>query len=223
MPPLLLSTVFSITVGKVIDTHLKDIPYIIFAFSGLIFWNLFSSVVSRSSNILIHNSQLISKLYFPRVLLPLSSSGVGTADFTCSLVVLLGLLIFFNISIGFSQFLIIFPAVIITLLFGSGIGMLFSGIYIQYKDVRELLPLITSVLFFLTPVIYPVKLVSHYYYPLLYINPMMGVIDTVRLTLFGPDFINWNGLLVSSISAVIFFCIGLFYFRQIEKELADII
>ena len=221
-PPLVMSGVFNFTLGKVIKTP-AHIPYIFFAFLGLIFWNYFSSVVFRSNGSLLSNQASITKIYFPRIILPLSSSAVSLVDFFISLLFFLLLALFFKIPINLFQLVVFIPSIVVTFLFASGLGMGFSALNIKYKDVRELLPLLTSLLFFLTPVIYPVKLVSDFYYPLLYLNPLMGVIDTIRNALFESANLNWGGFFVSFLSSTIIFCLGALYFKKIESEIADII
>lgn len=222
-PPLLMSSVFNFTLGRVIKTSPPHIPYILFAFLGLIFWNYFSSIVFRSNNSLLNNQSLITKIYFPRIILPLSSSAVSLADFFFSFLFFLLLALVFNIPINLFQLIVFIPCILVTFLFASGLGIGFSALNIKYKDAREILPLLTSLLFFLTPVIYPVKLVSDFYYPLLYLNPLMGVIDTVRDTLFGPGNLNWRGFSVSFLSSATIFCLGVLYFKKVESEIADLI
>lgn len=223
IPPLVMSSVFNLSFGKVIQITPANIPYVLFAYLGLVFWNYFSSVVYRSSSSLLTNQALITKTYFPRIILPLSSATVGLVDFCFVFIVFLGLTHIYNIDLHLLRLLFLIPCLVITLLFSMALGMLFSALNIIYKDTRELLPLLTSLLFFLTPVIYPVKLVSGYYYPLLYLNPMMGVIDTARTSMFESSSINVQGMLISFTSAFIFFLIALIYFKKVESELVDII
>lgn len=223
MPPLLMSNVFNLSLGKVIQTSLPHIPYLLFVFLGLIFWNLYSSIVFRASGSLLNNQILVTKTYFPRILLPLSSTIVCLVDFLLVFGIFGILSYIYKIQLTVINLIYFIPAILITFLFGTGLGIFFSALNIKYKDIRELLPLITSLLFFLTPVIYPVKLVSNFYYPLLYLNPMMGVIDTIRTALFESVQVNFFGLLVSTISALIFFFLGIVYFKLVENELTDII
>lgn len=221
IPPLTMSLVFNFTLGKVIQTSPPHVPYILFAYLGLIFWNYFSSIIYRSSNSLISNQALITKIYFPRIILPISSSTVSLVDFFFSLVLFCIILLYYQLPLNLTYLAIVIPNLVITFLFASGLGVGFAALNVKYKDIRDLLPLLTSLLFFLTPVIYPVKLVSDFYYPLLYFNPMMGVIDTSRTSLFEPSYINWHGLSVSFISALIIFCSGALYFKKTESEIID--
>lgn len=222
-PALLMSSVFNLSLGKVIDVNPPHLPYLLFAYLGLIFWNLYSSIVFRSSGSLLNNQLLITKTYFPRIILPLSASVVCLVDFFLVFMIFIMISGLYHVSPSLISYLYLFPVVLITFIFGSGLGLFFSALNIKYKDIRELLPLLTSLLFFLTPVIYPVKLVAHFYYPLLYLNPMMGVIDTARSVFFESEQINFLGLFISSASAIVFFITGVIYFKLIEKELADII
>lgn len=222
-PPLLMSIVFNFTLGKVIQTYPPHIPYLLFAFLGLIFWNYFSSIVYRSSSSLMNNQNLITKIYFPRIILPLSASSVSLVDFFFSSMLFVGLLFFYKLPVNPLQLIGFLPCLAATFFFASGLGLAFTALNIKYKDIRELLPLLTSLLFFLTPVIYPVRLVSNFYYPLLYLNPMMGVIDTARSILLEPSQINWHGFSISFLSSLVIFTIGAFYFRSVESEIADIL
>jgi lipopolysaccharide transport system permease protein len=223
VPPLLMSSVFELSLGKVMPISPAHLPYLLFAYLGLIFWNFFSGILFRSSSSLLNNQSLITKTFFPRILLPLSAASIVFVDFVFAFLLFTCLMYFYRIDINFLYLLIFIPALVISFLFASGIGIAFSALNIKYKDIRDLLPMLTSLLFFLTPVIYPVKLVSHYYYPLLYLNPLMGVIDTVRTTIFGQSTISWFGLGVSTISSLIIFVIGISYFQKVESELVDII
>lgn len=223
VPPFLMSSIFNLSFGKVITISPSGLPYLLFAYLGLIFWNFFSAILTRSSSSLISNQSLITKTYFPRILLPLSASSIALVDFGFVFLFFTGLMFFYHIDVNFQQLIIFIPALLTTFLFASGIGIAFSALNIKYKDIRELLPMLTSLLFFLTPVIYPVKLISHYYYPLLYLNPLMGVIDTVRSSLFNQSTINWFGIGVSVFSSLLIFITGISYFHKVENELVDMI
>ena len=199
------------------------VPYAIFSFTGLLFWNFFSQSLTRASNSLVDNQSVVTKVYFPRILLPLTSTLVGLIDFAFAFIVFIGLMVFFKISPTLSAAFLLLPALLITFIAASGIGMFLAAINVKYRDVKQAVPFLIQVGLFITPVIYPVSAIPERYQWLLYLNPMTGVINMMRSSFLGTAPINWPLTWLSIGVAILSFVLGVIYFKSKEREFADII
>ncbi|NHC12721.1 ABC transporter permease [Motilibacter deserti] len=202
----------------------NDVPYAVFSFTGLLFWQLFSGALSRSSNSLTDNQGVITKIYFPRIIPTVSATIVSLVDFLIAFGFLVVLLAWYGIMPGLGGILFFIPAVLITVVSATGIGLLFATLNVKYRDVRQALPFFVQIGLFLTPVIYPITAVPDRYQWLLYLNPLAGVISALRAWSFedSGDVDAWMiglGLLTTLVLTVI----GLFYFKAKEREFADYI
>lgn len=223
LQPFLLMVVFSVFFGKIAGiTSGTDLPYPIFVYTGLLFWNFFSNSLVSASNSMVSNQSIIQKVYFPRLIVPLSSSIVFFIDFMLSAAIFIGLLIFYQVSPGLIGVILVIPSLIITVLSFSGLGLIFAAVNVTYRDVRYALPFFIQLLLFVTPVIYPTSVLGKYQW-LWYLNPMSGVIDTMRAGLFGTGNVNWLLFGAAALMSVILFAIGFFYFKKTEAKFADII
>lgn len=225
LQPFIQMVVFTLFFNKVagIQTGNDTVPYAIFSFTGLLFWNFFSQALTRASNSLVDNQSVVTKVYFPRLLLPLSSTLVGLIDFGFAFLVFIGLLIYFQFPPTIEGVLILIPALLVTFIAASGLGMFLAAVNVKYRDVKQAVPFFIQIGLFLTPVIYPVTAVPQQYQWLLYLNPMTGVINAVRSAFLHTGPINWPLTMLSVAMAVVFFVFGLYYFKGREKEFADII
>lgn len=223
LQPVMFALVLTLVLGNL--NLSTSIPYPIFILSGLIYWNYFLSSYNRVSASLALNQTLITRIYFPRLIIPLSAMVVGLLDFLFALVVFIVFLIYLKIPLSIFSLIMLIVALVLTFLTSLGIGLISASFLVKYKDIRELIPYFTYLLFFLTPVIYPRTILPTNYHPFLYLNPLTGVIETVRASLFNPGFQppNLVGLTISVVSSLVILIVGLFYFNKIEKELADII
>ena len=222
LQPFMLMVVFSVFFGSFAKIPSDNIPYPIFVFSGLIFWNYFSTALSGASNSLIENENIIKKIYFPRLILPLSTTITPIVDFIIAFVILSLMLIYYHLSIHPYIILLLPLLLLITLLTASGIGTFLSAINIKYRDIRYALPFFIQILLFVTPVIYPVSMVSSKYHWLLLLNPMTGIIETARASMLGTKPIDPPLLLISMAFAGLFFLFGIYYFRKTERVFADV-
>jgi lipopolysaccharide transport system permease protein len=222
LQPLLTMVVFSVIFGRIAGISSGKIPYPLFVYSGLIFWNYFSSSLGAASDSLVVNQMIIQKVYFPRIIIPLSSTLVFLLDFFFAFVIFTGLMFYYHFFPTLIGVLLIIPSIIITFLIFSGLGLIFSSINVKYRDVRYALPFFVQLLIFLTPVIYPISILGRHKW-LLYLNPMSGVIETMRAGLLGVGVINWPVYGFSALLAVILFIFGLLYFKKSESFFADII
>lgn len=222
LQPLILMIVFSVFFGKIAGIKTDGIPYPIFVYSGLLFWDFFSNSLSSASNSLVANQAIIQKIYFPRIIIPVSSTLVFLLDFVFSSVIFTGLMFYYQTAPSLLGLALIIPALIISFLTAMGIGLFFSAINVKYRDVRYVLPFFIQLLLFVTPVIYPPSVLGKFQW-LWYLNPMSGVIDTMRNGLLNVGPINWQLLGASALVSIVLFCIGLLYFSKTEKYFADIV
>ncbi len=220
--PFITMVVFSVFFGGLAKMPSDGIPYPIFVFVGLIMWQFFSTSLSDASNSLINNQQIITKVYFPRIILPASTILVKFVDFFIASIILIGLMIYYHYTPNLAGLLIIPLLLFISFLAALGGGLLLAAINVKYRDVRYALPFFIQILLFLTPVIYPPSIAGKYSW-ILAINPMTGVIKAARSALLGGAPINWTLLGISSVACLLLLIIGFVYFKKTEKYFADII
>lgn len=221
--PFLMMVIFSVIFGKLAKIPSNDIPYPIFVFAGLLFWNYFSTAITSASNVLVEQENMIKKIYFPRLILPVSSSLTPLIDFCIAFIVLIGLMAYYHYIPNIVGILVIPLLLVFTFISASGIGFFLSAINVKYRDIRYALPFFIQILLFVTPVIYPVTIIDAKYQWLLALNPMTGIIEAVRSLLFQSAPINFSLFITSLISGVILFIFGIFYFRKTERFFADIV
>lgn len=221
--PLVSTFIFTIFFGRLAKIPSGVLPYSLFVLCGLVFWNFFSGALTHASSSLIENENIVKKVYFPRLILPLSSIITSFIDFMISLVMML----IFSFVLGFFPSLMFVPILLLGVLIASigagGLGLFLSAFNVKYRDVRYILPFFIQTMLFLTPVIYPTAIVSNTNKYIMALNPMTGVIEAIRVTVAGVGNIDWLLLGLSAASAVVFFIIGLIYFRQTEAFFADIV
>ena len=219
--PLFTMLIFTLFFGKLAGMPSDGIPYPIFAYAGLLPWTFFSNAVTNSGNSLVGNSNLITKVYFPRMIIPMASVGSGLLDFVIAFGLLVVLMFYYGV--GLSINILMLPVlVILTSLLAIGVGMWMSALNVKFRDIRYALPFLIQLGMFATPIIYPSSLVPEKWRWLLFINPLAGQIEAYRAAFFGTEF-NWLAL---GISAVITFAILIYAaitFKRMEKSFADII
>jgi len=225
LQPFIQMVVFTLFFNKAagVGTGNDAVPYAIFSFTGLLFWNFFAQALTRASNSLVDNQSVVTKVYFPRLLLPLSSTLVGLIDFAFAFIVFIGLMVYFKFPPNIEGVIILLPALLVTFISASGLGMFLAAVNVKYRDVKQAVPFFIQIGLFLTPVIYPVTAVPQQFQWLLYLNPMTGVINVVRSAFLNTGPIDWQLTMLSVASALIMFAGGLYYFKGREKEFADII
>ncbi|QOV90642.1 ABC transporter permease [Humisphaera borealis] len=227
LQPLCTMVVFTIFFGRLAKMPSDGIPYPIFALVGLLPWQLFAYALQQSSNSLVNEQRLISKVYFPRLVIPLSSVLAGAADFAIAFG-LVGLMMVGYAAAGFPPRITVAVAMLpvftlLALAAALGVGLWLAALNVQYRDVRYVVPFLTQLWLFLTPIAYPSSLVPQGWRILYGINPMTGVVDGFRWALVGgpaPD----PGLMAASVAVVVALLIGgLFYFRRVEAQFADVV
>lgn len=220
--PLISMVIFTIFFGNLVKIPSGSLPYPLFVLIGLIFWTFFSGALTHSSNSLIESENLIKKIYFPRLILPISAIITSLIDFVITLVLLFGAMIFFHTSFSIELIFILLTGIIITFSAALGLGLLFSSINVKYRDIRYVLPFLIQILMFLSPVIYPVSTIKSALKYVLALNPMTGVIESVRAVI-SQTAVSYDLLALSGLSAICLLVLGLFYFQLTERFFADII
>jgi len=221
LQPVMTMVVFTLLFGRWAKMPSDGMPYSLFAFAALIPWTFFANALGASSSSLVGNTHLISKVYFPRLLISLSSLGTGLLDLVVSLGVMLVMMAAYGA--GFTWHLLALPPMILlTLLVAFGVGSGLSSLNVMYRDIRYVVPFLTQLWLFASPVIYPVTLVPPRWRWLFYLNPMVGAVDGFRSALLGTPF-NMPALGVSAVVTLLMVWGGLSYFRRIESRVADLV
>ncbi len=220
--PFLTMVVFSVFFGGLLKVPSDGVPYPIFVYTGLLFWQFFSTALADTSNVLITNQPIITKVYFPRLLLPLSSVATKFVDFFIAAIILVGMMLYYNYTPHLWGLLILPLLLLITFMASVGLGLTLAAINVKYRDVRYVLPFFIQILLFVTPVIYPAGIAGKYSY-LLALNPMMGVIQSARAALLGTTVLNWTLIGISFAATFALLVIGVYIFKKTERYFADII
>src|SRR5215471_10660442 len=218
--PLFAMLIFTLFFGRLAGVPSDGIPYQLFAFAGLLPWMFFSNAVTTSGNSLVGSSHLITKVYFPRIIIPAAAVMAGLVDFAIAFVILAGLMAYYRVPLVWSMSLL--PVLVsLTVLIALGVGMWTSALNVKYRDVRHALPFVIQIWMFITPIIYPASIVPQRWQWLLSLNPLTGMIEGYRTALFGRSF-NWTGLGISSGVALSLLVFSAYTFRRMEKTFADI-
>ncbi|MBI4407066.1 MAG: ABC transporter permease [Candidatus Kerfeldbacteria bacterium] len=221
--PIITMIIFTIFFGNFAQISSDGIPYPIFVYVGLLFWNFFSQSVNNASASLVGNEGIIKKIYFPKLLLPASSIFVCLVDFLVAALVFVGLMVYYRFVPSWETWLVIPLLVALTYLVSLGLGLLLAAVNVKFRDVRFIAPLFIQLLFFVTPVIFPASIVSPEHQWILNLNPMSGIISAARSVMFGQTAIDWSALGIAAAVTVASVVIGLVYFRKTERYFADII
>jgi lipopolysaccharide transport system permease protein len=220
--PVFTMIVFTIFFGKLAKVPSDGVPYPIFVYAGLLPWTYFSNVLTISGNSLVVSAKLITKVYFPRLIVPAVGPIAGIIDFSIAMTVLICLMIYYQFTPSVT--ILLFPMLLfLTFLCALGTGLWLSALNVKYRDIRFTIPFLIQLWLFVTPVIYPVSMANEKYHWLFAINPMGGVIKTFRSSLLGHMPIDWNSLGISSAIIVILLVSGLYYFRRVEKHFSDVV
>jgi lipopolysaccharide transport system permease protein len=222
LQPVAMAVIFSIVVGRWLAGPSADLPYFVFALSGLVAWQLFTHGVSGASASMVTNERLVTRVYIPRLALPLAAVLSGVADFVASLLVLLGVMAWTGHFPGIRTVLV--PLVVCwTLLASAGAGILLAALNVRYRDVRHAVPFLSQIWLFATPVLYSFDAVAPAVRPWLALNPMVGVVEAFRWALLGAAAPEPATVIVSLLATAALFIGGVGYFRWAEREFADVI
>lgn len=221
LQPLLMMLVFTLALGSRLNDPSQKLAYPVFVFSGLIIWTAYSSGLTNASTSMINNAAIIKKLYFPRLIIPVSAILGALFDFLMAFVVFIGLLFFYNQAVEWTAIVLWPLAIMLTAMATLGLGCLLSALNVKYRDFRYVIPFLIQFMFFLTPVIYPISILDK---PVLkyviVLSPMYAPVELFRAPLTGsmPD---PNYMAISFASTVILLLAGLMYFKRTEEFFAD--
>jgi lipopolysaccharide transport system permease protein len=223
LQPLIMALLFSFFLGKAISnyTHL-DLPYDVFALSGLVIWGVFSSGLNNAGNSMVSNANIIKKIYFPRLIIPISSVLVGLFDFLMAFVVFMGYCFYKEIYFSVQAFIYFPLALILTCIATFGAGSLLAALNVKYRDFRYIIPFLIQFLLFLTPVIYPTTITDNVFMKwVVALNPMTAPLDIFRASFVGGH-INYAADISSVAMSLLLLLVGLVYFRKTEAYFADL-
>lgn len=222
LQPLITMIIFTLIFGKMAKIPSDGIPYPLFAFVALLPWSYFSQALTRSSNSVVGSSNLVTKIYFPRLLIPLSASVAPIVDLFFSFLVLLGLMAWYKISPtwGLLALPIFMGLAIMTAL---AVGLWSSALNVRYRDVGHIIPFLSQVWMYASPVAYPISMVPERWRLLYSLNPMAGVIEGFRWALLGKERPDFMAMVVSSAVVLVLLVGGIVYFKRMERTFADII
>lgn len=220
--PVITMVIFTYIFSRYANIPSDGVPYPIFVYIGLIFWQFFSGALTDVSNCLILHQPMVTKVYFPRLVLPISSVIVKFVDFMVASLILIGMLFYYGYHPHIWGLIMILVVILMCLILTTGLGLICSALNVKYRDIRYILPFFIQTFIFVTPVIYPLSIVGKHYW-LLALNPMAGVIQTARATILGVNPIDWTLVISSLVISLAILVMGILYFKKTERYLADII
>lgn len=223
LQPLVNMIIFTIFFGNFAGIPSDGLPYPVFVLLGLTFWGFFSNSLSKAGNSFIENEQLVKKVYFPREILTFSAVVTSFMDFLISLLILVVVMIYYQLPISLLFIGVMLLGIFITAISSAGFGLFLASVNIKYRDVRYIIPYFLQLLIFISPIIYPLTLVRSSFQYLLALNPMTGVIDSLRSVLVSGAIAHPDILVISLLASLLSFILGLVYFRKTERYFADII
>lgn len=222
LQPFMTMVVFSIFFGSLAKVPSDGVPYPIFSYTALIPWTLFSKALQDASRSLVNNSHMITKVYFPRMILPLASILAGVVDFLIAFVVLLGMMIYYHV-VPTANIWTIPLFLLLALVTAVGVSLWLSALNVLYRDINYVLPFLTQFWMYITPIAYSSSLVPEEWQLIYALNPMTGVVEGFRWALLGTGQAPGMLTLISSVVALVLFVTGLFYFKRMERLFADMV
>ena len=221
--PFFTMIVFSLFFGRLAEIPSDGIPYPIFSYAALLPWTFFANGITQSANSLIGNSKLISKVYFPRLIVPFSSVLGGLPDFAIAFVVLIGMMIYYGLYPSLASLFWLPIFLLLALVTATGMGLWLSALNVEFRDIRYVVPFLIQFWLFATPVAYPASLLDEPWRTIYGLNPMVGVVEGFRWALLQSGNPPGPMIVLSSLAAVALLVSGLFYFRRMEQTFADIV
>ncbi len=224
LQPLFMTLVFTVFVGdSIVSKTNLVIPYPVFALSGMLLWGIFSGGMSNAANSMVSNSNIIKKIYFPRLIIPISAILVALIDFFIATIIFIFLLFFYKVDINYSAVFFLPLSLFITCMSAMGVGTFLAALNIKYRDVRYIIPFLVQALLFLTPVLYPVNISNNIFAQfILKLNPISGALELMRGLFVGYS-VNYETVWISLGVSILFFITGVLYFRKTEIYFADLV
>jgi lipopolysaccharide transport system permease protein len=220
--PLLTMVVFTIVFGNLVNIPSDDTPYPIFSLCGLVAWNYFATSFSGASGSLVVNKNLISKVYFPRLVVPFAPVIAGLVDLAIAFVILLGMMAVYGMVPAAASLLVLPLLIAVMVMTATGIGCWLTALNIQYRDVQHLTPFTLQVWMYASPIVYPMSEVPDAYRSLYILNPMAGVVEGLRAVMLNTIAIPWDAMGTALVVGAVLFGSGVMYFRRTERIFADV-
>ncbi len=223
LQPLLMMIIFTFFFGRMLGIASEGMPYPVFAFSGLLLWNFFSSAITNAGNSMVQNSAIIKKIYFPRLIIPVSSILSAWVDLMVALILFIIFLSFYPVSVNILELFLFWPAAfILSVVSALGLGCWLSALMVKYRDFRFVVSFVIQVAFFLTPIVYPVSKISYPFLKyILAVNPMYGAITLFRVPMM-ESAVDYSLVGISVLSGLLMLTIGISYFKKTELYFADL-
>jgi lipopolysaccharide transport system permease protein len=219
-----MMVIFTFVFGRMADIKNNlNVPYPVFVYTGLMLWNIFSSGLQNAGNSMVNNAAIIKKIYFPRLIIPLSAILVALFDFTMTLILYVALLIYYQVDIHWARLLLCFPlSLVIVLLTTFGVGTFLAALNVKYRDFRYVIPFLIQILMFITPVIYSIGVIENKLLSLIInINPLTSAMILAR-SVIDPSPLNWMQVGLGLLLSLLWLLIGVIYFRRTESYFADL-
>jgi lipopolysaccharide transport system permease protein len=220
--PVTAMVIFSVIFGELMNVPSEGLPYPVFSYAALLPWNFFAGALTRSANSLVQDVNLISKVYFPRLILPMAAVLSLVVDFAIAFVILLGIMLYYGIMPGLAVLALPF-FLLLAFLTAIGVGIWLAALYVKYRDIGYVIPFMINLWLFVTPVVYPSSIIPTWLQPIYALNPMAGVVEGFRWALLGQESAPGLVIAVSTVAVLLLFVSGLFYFRRMENEFADVV
>jgi lipopolysaccharide transport system permease protein len=220
--PLLTMLIFTLLFGRLAGIQTGGIPYPLFAFGGLLIWTFFSNSITNSGNSLVGSSNLITKIYFPRMIIPMAAVGAGLVDLFIAFAIQIVLMVYYRVHVTWAVVMTA-PLVVLAALLAIGVGMWLSALNVKYRDIRYAIPFLVQIWMFASPIIYPASMLPAKWQWLFMLNPLTGIIQNFRIALFGSQSFEWTSLLISVAITLAVLVYSAFSFRRMERHFADII
>jgi lipopolysaccharide transport system permease protein len=220
--PVMTMVIFTVVFGHFARVPSEGVPYPIFSYCALLPWSFFAYAMGQSANSLVGNANLISKVYFPRLVIPIAASLAGLVDFAIAFVVLLGMMLFFHVAP--TAAVVTLPLFLLLALAAAlAVGIWLSALNVRYRDVRYTVPFLTQIWLYATPVAYPASMIKGKWHLIFALNPMSGVVEGFRWAILGKGSLDTTSLAISSAVTAVALVGGLFYFRRVEQQFADVV
>ena len=222
LQPLMMMLVFAFLFGRMAGIKSDGIPYSLFAYAGLLPWTFFASAVNAAGNSVVNSAGLITKVYFPRMLVPAAAVGATLVDFAVSFVPLAIMMIFWRVRLT-SQLLLLPIFIVMLVILALGVGMWMAALNTKYRDIRLALPFLLQLWFFASPIIYPSSLVEGKLSWLLALNPMAGIIEGFRGSLYGHRPFDWPAIGYAGVAAILILVYATYNYKRAERQFADLV
>jgi lipopolysaccharide transport system permease protein len=222
LQPVLTTIVFTIIFGRLAKLSSDGVPYPVFTLAALLPWQLFMRAVGTGSQSLVANQNLITKVYFPRLLIPMASIAGGVVDFGIGLLILFAMMIYYRVTLSWA-FMALPLFFVLTLVVSLGVSLWLAALNVRFRDVAQIIPFLTQIWFYATPIAYSISLVPSLLLPLYGLNPMVGVIEGFRWSLFGQSPDALAAILISIVVSLVLLVTGLAFFQRVEDTFADVV